>query len=215
MSFAYLCIKRQLMNFKTITILLAGLIGAVFTAGGAYLTIENLIAPAGQLFEGLVLMGIGILLTLMVMVAATIGKTVMIFSEILTRQVQIHKEQMQIQSGSGLSDLLSGMMGGKGTMTIKDLDNPNIDAKVIDLSKNKGKSLADIIKDTMDAGLHGDITIPTGGKKPLNAMTMDELQKALAKAIKKDDFERADAINKEIKVRQDLDNQEDTSENSK
>lgn len=191
--------QRQLMNTKTIIILLAGLLGVIMFVGGAYYTITNLITPAGHLVDGILVMGLGMLLQLSVLVASTIGKTIMIFSEILAKQTQIHNSMNQMnKGGNNIADLLSGML--PGNVTIRNLDDPNAPTHNIPLDGADSINRINEIFGGMGSS-----------KKELQDMNLEELQKALAKALKKDNFERAGEINREIKARQGLDNQGDNN----
>ena len=181
---------------------MAGLLGAGLLAGGAYVTITNLITPEGQLFEGLALLALGVILNLMVLIASTIGRTVMIFSEILAKQNMIHNQMNQMHKpGGNIADILSGIL--PGNVTIKSLDDPDGPAHNIPLG---GADSISRINEILTGGL-------SSNKKELQDMNMEELQKALAKALKKDNFERAGEINREIKSRQSSDNQ-DTNKKS-
>lgn len=181
------------MNVKTLTILLAGLLGLTLTVGGVYLLIDHLIEPKGYLFEGIVLTALGMVLDLMVIIATSIGQTMLIFADILQKQADIHNEvikQAKTQQSGGMGGFLDSLMkGGKGSVIIKDLSDPDADPKTMPLG-----GMGDI----------GDIMSKMmSGKKDLSEMNIEELEKELAKAVKKDDFEKAEEIKKEIQSRED------------
>jgi len=180
------------MNVKTIIILLAGLFGTALTVLGTYLLIDNLIQPKGYFFEGLVLTGLGIALDIMVIIASSIGNTIVMFSDILKKQTEIHNEvisQAQKPSG-GMGGFLENLMkgGGQGSVVIKDLDDPDSEPTEFPLGDG-----IQHISEIMRGGF--------GKKKEFQDMNIEELEKELAKAVKKDDFEKADEIKKEIQSR--------------
>mgnify|MGYP006297823753 CR=1 FL=1 len=186
------------MNVKTIIILLAAALGGILFIGGTYLLIDNLIQPKGYLFEGLVLTAIGLLLELMVVVAASLGKTIIMFADIMNKQADIQNEvikQSQRSQPGGMGGFLENLMkGGQGSVIIKDLDNPDEEPTSMPL----GDGIQHISEIMSNLGK---------GKKSLEDMNIEELEKELAKAVKKDDFEKADEIKKEIQSRED--NKED------
>lgn len=181
------------MNVKTIIILLAGLLGFILTLGGTYVLIDNLIQPKGYLFEGIVLLSLGFVLDLMVIIASSIGQTMLLFADIIQKQTDLHNEvinQANSQKSSGMSSFLDGLMknGGKGSVIIKDLDNPDSEPKEMPIDGIS--DIGDIISKMMK------------GNKKLRDMNIDELEKELSKAVKNDDFEKAEEIKKEIQSRQ-------------
>lgn len=191
------------MNLKTITILLAGLMGFILTAGGTYILIDNLINPQGYLFEGVVLTSLGMILDITVIIAASLGKTIMMFADIMNKQADIQEEimkQSNKQASGGMGGFLENLMkGGQGSVIIKDLSDPDADPKSMPL----GDGMQHISEIMSNLGK---------GKKSLGDMDVDELEKELAKAVKKDDFEKADEIKKEIQSRQGNSGEEKKSE---
>jgi len=177
------------MNAKTILILIAGLLGTALIIGGGYVAITNLIQPEGNLFEGVALASIGVGLNLMVLIASTIGRTIIMFSEILAKQTQIHKEMTSMNRGGNIGDILKNIMP------------PGTQIHRLDADPAGGDSI-----NRISEILSGKFPL---GKKALQDMNLGELEDALAKAVKKDNFERAEEIKKEIEARQGLDNQED------
>lgn len=187
---------------KVLIILLSSLIGATFSLVGTYLTIHNLISPQGYLFEGLALMGIGILSTLMVMISLSIGKTIMAFGKIMEGQAELQKEvdearkRMETDSkpGGGLGALFSGLtqMPGIENGMVIDLTDPNGFQNF--LSKIQG-------------GKAGS------GKKSIYSMNLDELKVVLDEAIKKDNFEEAAKINRQIKALENKGDEDQEEEN--
>lgn len=160
------------MNTTGFTLISAAILGAALSIAGAYLTIDNLIQPQGLLFEGLVLLGLGAILILLITVAAALGKTMITFADIMTKQAEIQKEMRGAAPGPGPSPL---------SAIIKNfIENPQ-SFTVQPMSTMTGFKIEDP-KEESNSGL-----------------TLDELEKKLAEAIKRDDYESAEEINKEIK----------------
>jgi len=175
------------MNSKLIILLLSGFASLALLIGGGYLVLDDFIQPKGLLFEGIVLMSLGLISGLMITVALSIGQTIMIFGQIMEQQVKIQQEMREMSSrtmgGTDLGSVLKRMIPPGASISITDLETgessgnmPSIDLDVIKNIMRGGKSLG------------------------IEDMGLEELEKELAKAVKKDDYERADKINKAIKA---------------
>lgn len=170
------------MNPTGLTIIISVILGLGLTTTGAYFSIDNVIHPQGFLFEGVVMFSLGIAILLMVAIAASIGKTILTFNEILQRQLEIQQEMKKISTrNSGLtpgsfSSILSSMMQNPGAANGITLDLSSLE---------KPGSFSGMMMNYPEGSLEG--------------MGIDELEKELAKAVKKDDFERAEEIQKAIK----------------
>ena len=190
------------MNSKIIIFIIAMIAGATLMLGGAYLTIDNYLHPQGLMFEGIVLGALGTLLTLMVSIALSIGETVMIFGQIMEQQVKIQQEMREMAKmanssprpgniNSILSNLLPGMTDENTSISITDLSSGEIpkpedfpiDLEHVRRMMSKGRGLKSTDKNS-----------------ELGDMGLERLEKELAKAIKKDDYERAGKINQAIKI---------------
>lgn len=183
--------------------------GLGLAVGGAYFTIDNLIEPQGLLFEGIMSMGLGVAILMIAVFAKKVGDAMMMFGDILEQTTTLNK-QIAKANRPTLPGLFSGMIPPGSSMTVTDLDTGKTEN--MDLSGNPGdaiKKMNDMIAAAMSA--HKG---KTPGKKntELNDMTVNELEEALAKAIKADDFELAAKINVELKNRREPG--EDSGENN-
>jgi hypothetical protein len=166
------------MNPTGITIIASVILGLGLTGTGTYLLIDNLVQPQGYLFESIMLLSLGIITLLLVAIAASIGKTIITFGEIL----KIQQQQQQDLRNQTLTN--SGIQGPSfGTLLSSMLQNPGANKISIDMGSEDG-SFGGIFPKQFE-GLEG--------------MGLEDLEKELAKAIKTDNYERADKINKAIK----------------
>jgi hypothetical protein len=170
------------MNPTGIMLILSGMIGLVLSVFGAYTVVDNLVHPQGMLFEGIVLGGLGIILLLLVTIASAIGKTMLTFVDIMKKQSEL-QSQLRNQGGTSLTNMLTNMM-----------NNPP-KGLTIETSGQMPESLKNLLK-----------TYP---KDSLEGLGLEELEKKLAEAIKNDDYEKAQRINKAIEK---LKNQDDGDE---
>lgn len=163
------------MNPTGIILILSGLAGIVLTTFGGYTVIDNLITPQGYMFEGIVLSGLGIVLLLLVVIASAIGKTMITFADILQKQADVHKaiREQKTTGGMNLTNMLTNMM-----------NNPP-KGFTFETSGEMPDSLKNLIKQYPKDSLEG--------------LGLEELEKKLAKAVKDDNYEEAEKINKAIK----------------
>jgi hypothetical protein len=184
---------------KGIIIYLSILVGVALTIGGSYFIIDNLAQPKGLLFEGIIAAAIGITLLMVVIVAATIGKAIMLFGEILEETTKLNQEIVKRNKPMPLSNLFQNIIPGN-SMTITNLDTGETKNSPLHGDMNK---MNEMIINAMAAA--------AGGKtnKDLNALADNELEKILATAIKEDDFEKAAEVSAILKSRRDS---EDDSE---
>jgi pyruvate/2-oxoglutarate dehydrogenase complex dihydrolipoamide dehydrogenase (E3) component len=180
------------MTSRLFIFIFSAIVGAGLLLSGAYLIIDNLMQPQGLLFEGIVISGLGAILILMVMVALSIGQTIMIFGNILTSQAEIQKEMREMSErassrqgniGSLLSNIIPGIQDGTTSISITDLTGQTPGSEIpLDLQSIR------------------DMMMMKKGKTPdIKNMSLEELEIELSKAVKKDDFERAEKINQAIK----------------
>lgn len=147
------------------------MIGLVLSVFGAYTVVDNLMHPQGMLFEGIVLGGLGVIMLLLVTIASSIGKTMLTFVDIMKKQSEL-QSQLRNQGGQSISSILTNMMSNppKGI--------------TFETSEQMPESLKNLLK-----------TYP---KDSLEGLGLEELEKKLAEAIKNDDYEKAQKINKAI-----------------
>lgn len=164
------------MNSKIFIIFFSSALALGLIGTSCYITIDNIISPKGTLFEAVVLFSIGILISLMVTISISIGQTILVFGEIMQQQIKIQQEMRNssnVSSGQvNLQSFLSNILPPEAKITKIDFDINSIE-KDIKESKEKIKEFGN--------------------------MNISELEKELSKAVKDEDFERAQKINKAIK----------------
>jgi len=173
---------------RGIIIYLSILIGLALTAGGSYFIIENLIEPQGFMFEGIMAAGLGITLLMSVVVASTIGKAIMLFGEILEQTTKLNQEIVKQSQPQSISSIFQGMIPPGSNMTVTNLNTGETSSNKPELGK-----MSEMIFNAMAAGLSGKTD------KELKDMSIKELEKLLAKAIKDDDYEDAAEISAILK----------------
>lgn len=199
----YLC--KDFFMYKGIIIYLSILSGLLLLICGSYITIENYFEPQGLLFEGIMATGLGIAILMIVLVASTIGKTIIVFGDILSQTAELNKvmtEQAK-QSRPGFTDLLYGMMPPGSTFSVTDINTGKTRSAPID--ENSEDALEKINK-LMQETFENRVKSNVEKNDSLNLLTNKELENRLLIAIKEDDFEKASEINKILKERLDNDN---------
>ena len=174
-------LKHIFMNSKIFMLLLSSAISLGLIGASCYITIDNIIAPKGTLFEAAVLFSIGVLIGLMVTIAMSIGQTILVFGEIMQQQIKLQQEMRNIsnvsQGRESLQSFLSNILPPEAKITKISIDDFNLKSLAKDLKENAGQET-----------------------KEFGDMNLTELEKELSKAIVEDDFERAQKINKAIKL---------------
>jgi len=181
---------------KGIIIYLSILVGLALTVGGSYFIIDNLAEPQGLLFEGIIAAALGITLLMVVIVAATIGKAIMLFGDILEQTTKLNQEIARTRQPSpNLANFFQNIMPGS-SMTITDLETGETKNAPINPSAagDLGK-MSEMIMNAM-SGAPG-----SKKNKELKDMTDKQLQNILAKALKADDFEKAAEVQVILKER--------------
>lgn len=195
------------MNSKIFTFIVSIISGAALLIGGGYLMINNYLNPQGLMFEGIVLSALGIILILMVTIALSIGETIMIFGKIMEQQVNIQREMREManitKGRGGIDSILSNLLPGASSISITDLESGETKSSDLDIPID-----IDAIRKLMS----NSRPLKPSGKSSLGDMNLEQLEKELAKAIKKDDYEKAEEINKAIKVLKNKDD-ENNSDN--
>lgn len=199
------------MNFNAITILTTVLFSFALTITGGYFVIDNLLSPQGYLFEGVVLTSLGIIGFMLIAVASAVGKAIMNFREIYIKQLEMQQEMIEFYNKSmsqnqpkSIGEILSNLgkfnLGkeGSGSITITDLDTGKTSTTPLG-----GQDSMDLIREALKNTMSGK-----KGKKELQDMTLEELEKELGIAVTKDNYERALEIRKEIKKRSGDDDEE-------
>jgi len=186
---------------KGIIIYLSILVGLALTIGGGYFIIDNMVHPQGLLFEGIIAAALGITLLMVVIVAATIGKAIMLFGEILEETTKLNQEIVKRNKPMPLSSLFQNIIPGN-SMTITNLDT----------GETKNPLSGDMSK--MNEMIMNAMAAAAGGKtnKDLNSLADNELEDMLATAIKEDDFETAAEVSAVLRGRRD--SEDDSEEKS-
>jgi len=195
------------MNSKIFIFIVSIIAGVGLLIGGGYLMINNYLNPQGLMFEGIVLSALGIILILMVTIALSIGETIMIFGKIMEQQVNIQREMREMASiakgRGGIDSILSNLLPGASSISITDLESGETKSSDLDIP---------IDIDAIRKMMSNSRPLKPSGKSSMGDMNLEQLEKELAKAIKKDDYERAEEINKAIKVLKNKDD-ENNSDN--
>lgn len=200
------------MNLKGLIILTSTLLSVALTVTGGYIAIDNLVNPQGYLFEGTIMAAVGMLGVLMVVIASSIGQAIMTFGKIYEKQIEISQEIQELQrrkqnSGpSSIMDLFKGMKGGPegppSSITITDLNTG--ETETTNLGDDNMDSLGrinDIIRKATEKY--------AGKNKSMDDMSLEELEKELSNAVKKDNYEKAAEIREKIKEKKNHDDSED------
>ncbi len=90
--FAYICANIFFMKLTGILIVNSVLITIGLLSSGAYLIIDNLVEPTGNLFEGIVIFSLGTIMSLLLIIASTLGKVIQTFTNVYTQQVEIQQK---------------------------------------------------------------------------------------------------------------------------
>lgn len=168
------------MNPTGIMLILSGLVGLILSVFGAYTVVDNLMHPQGLLFEGIVLGGLGIIMLLLVTIASAIGKTMLTFVDIMRKQAELQNQLRQPQAGGGMASLLSKMLSNPNNITIE-------------TTGTMPDNLKNLMKQWYPDPEYAD-------------MTIEQLEERLAQAMKKEDYEEAEEINKVLRKKKGLDN---------
>jgi hypothetical protein len=185
---------------KGIIIYLSILVGLALTIGGGYFVIDNLAQPKGLLFEGIIAAALGVTLLMVVIVAATVGKAIMLFSEILEETTKLNQEISKRNRPMPLGSIFQNMLPGN-SMTITNLDTGETKSPLGgDMSK-----MNEMIMNAMAAAAGSKIN------KDLNSLADNELEEMLATAIKEDDFEKAAEVSAVLRSRRDEDDSEENN----
>ena len=190
--FAYLCAKTFFMKSSGLIILLSIILSFGLIVSGTYLVIDNMVHPQGNLFEGIVLSSLGIIVMLLLVIASSLGTAIQTFTNVFTQQVEMQQTMTEYLSKSmsqrprSIGDILSGMANmGESSISITNLDTGETSTRPISGEDSLGK-INDIILNALNK--------KSGHPKELKDMNRQQLERELAKAVKNDDFEKANEI---------------------
>jgi excinuclease UvrABC helicase subunit UvrB len=182
------------MKSSGLIILLSIILSFGLIVSGTYLVIDNMVHPQGNLFEGIVLSSLGIIVMLLLVIASSLGTAIQTFTNVFTQQVEMQQTMTEYMSKSmsqrprSIGDIL-GSMGmdniKESSISITNLDTGETSTRPISGEDSLGK-INDIIPNALNK--------KSGHPKELKDMNRQQLEKELAKAVKKDDFEKANEI---------------------
>ncbi len=170
------------MNSTGIILIASIILGAALFGSGTYFIINNIVEPQGLLFEGIAMLSLGTIMILLVTVASALGKTMITFGDIISKQAEIQKKLNSINTTA--PGTTPEGTGGFGSL-ISTLMKQNPDSfKVYPMTADDHRGIH------LDESSYDD--------------KMKQLKEKLSSAIKDDDFEQAKEINHEIKKLQKL-----------
>ncbi|MHA1815317.1 MAG: hypothetical protein ACTSX1_04875, partial [Candidatus Heimdallarchaeaceae archaeon] len=102
--------------FKAIIIYLSMFAGLFLMLTGGYILVSEMIQPADLLFQGIMTTAAGITLLMVVLIASTIGKVVMLFDEILNQTTNLYETMLRQERNKPPRNPFSGMFN---SVTIK------------------------------------------------------------------------------------------------
>jgi len=183
------------MKLTGILIVNAVLITLGLLFSGAYLIIDNLVEPTGNLFEGIVIFSLGTVMSMLLLVASTLGKVIQTFTEIYTQQIDIQQKVNDFYNRSKprtIADIINN--AAKDSITITNLDTV----------ETTSQPFGDNIFSGNEALTSFFSNIIANSKKlddenSLSNLSIEQLEKELASAVKRDDYERAQEIHDLIK----------------
>ena len=179
--------------YKTLIIHASIFIGATLLVGGLIFFVSNIFNPQGFLFESIMSIAGGITLLMILLIASTIGDTIMLYDSILRQTTRLYEELIKQtkekprQKPLNLPDniIITNMNTGEEStipidMSKMDDSMKKINDEMLNYLMNAGKNkLKPIIRKN----------------KELKDMNLKELEKELSTAVKKDDYEKASEIN--------------------
>ena len=178
------------MKLTGILILNAVLITLGLLFSGAYLIIDNLVEPTGNLFEGIVIFSLGTVMSMLLLVASALGKVIQTFTEINTQQIDIQQKVNDFYNRSKprtIADIINS--AAKDSITITNLDTGETTSQPI------SDPVATYLSDWMNLLAKNS----KQGDDNLSNLSIEQLEKELASAVKRDDYERAQEIRDLIK----------------
>jgi len=190
--FAYLCANIFFMKLTGILIVNSVLITLGLLSSGAYLIIDNLVEPSGNLFEGIVIFSLGMVMSMLLLLASTLGKVIQTFTDIYTQQVDIQQKVNDFYSkpkpmSMSIADIIND---AKDSITITNLETGETTSQP--LGNNINDTIASFLSNMM-----ANSPKPSGDN--LSSLSIEELEKELSNAVKNDDFERAQEVRDLIK----------------
>lgn len=185
--------KEFFMKLSGVILLASTLISSLLIIFGVYITINNLVRPSENLFEGIMMVSIGLVMAIVLIIANSIGKTILLFQEIFTNQLNFQQKMAEFfrenstPEPRSIGDIIKGM-GGEGSVTITNLNTG--ETSTTNLGKLGG--INDFSKLILKSMIDGAMNkAEEKNKNILENMNREELEAELAKAVSSDDFEKA------------------------
>lgn len=189
------------MKLSGALLLASTLISSLLIIFGGYITVDNLVNPSGNLFEGIMMTSIGLIMAIVLLIANSIGKTIMLFQEIFTNQVEFQQKMAEFfrenstPEPRSIGDIIKGM-GGEGSVTITNLNTG--ESSTTNLGEANG--ISDFSKLILNSMIEGAKKKAAEKKNnSLENMNREQLEDELAKAVSSDDFEKALEIRNQLK----------------
>lgn len=181
---------------NTFFIFAAIIFALLLSVGGVYMIIDSFFNDT-SLFQAIVILSLGMIITLILTLLTNIGKAIDTFAKVFEQQVKM-QEQITSHfnrpiSKNPLADILSRINPSESSITVTNLDTGDSTTQSLDQTD----SISGISKIIMDSMINS---------KKNNEKSLTDLEKKLADAVANDDFEKAKEIRDIIK---ELDNQQD------
>lgn len=187
------------MKLTGILILNSVLITLGLLSSGAYIIVDNLVEPSGNLFEGIVIFSLGTVMSMLLLVASTLGKVIQTFADVYTQQIEIQQKVNDFYNKSKpkpitIGDILNNAKSD--SITITNLETGETTSQSLDDERiNKIFSGSDPIGNFL-SNMMANRYSP---EENLNNLTVEQLEKELSNAVKADNFELAQTIKEQIK----------------
>lgn len=195
--------KDFFMKLSGALLLASTLISSLLIIFGGYITVDNLVNPSGNLFEGIMMTSIGLILATILLIANIIGKTIILFQEVFKNQVEFQQKMAEFFKENSnpepwsIGDIINGTIGDS-SLTITNLNTG--ETSTTNLGETGG--IGDLSKLIFKSMINGAMNKAADKKNnSLEDMTREQLEDELAKAVKEDLFERAKEIRDEINRR--------------
>ena len=183
------------MKLTGILIVNSVLITIGLLSSGAYLIVYNLVQPTGNLFEGIVIFSLGTIMSMLLLIASTLGKVIQTFTEVYTQQIDIQQKVTDFYTKSKpktIGDIITN--ASKDSITITNLDTGETTSQPIN------DPIANYLSDWMNLLAKSS---KQGDENNLSNLSIEQLEQELSNAVKKDDYERAQEIRDLIKTLRD------------
>jgi len=182
------------MKLTGILIISSILITLGLLSSGTYLITYNLVQPSGNLFEGIVIFSLGMIMSMLLLIASTLGKVIQTFTDIYTQQVDIQQKVNNFYAKPRPMTIADIINNAKDSITITNLETGETTSQPITGDINSTNDpVANFLRNMMANN-------PGSMEDNLSNLSIEQLEKELASAVKRDDYERAQEIRDLIKT---------------